>query len=117
MSDMLSWANSIGAVMILVDETWTNDKNKYCSPPTESKCNVHRVSNRTVEFSILQKTLGLEFMRFWIVPFVVQHCPMEQSLRNEESTRLNIGRWLSPLVGDHKRIGGDIIVVVDIIAA
>jgi hypothetical protein len=28
----------------------------------------------------------------------------------------NSGRWLSPLVGDHNRIGGDMIIVVEIIA-
>ena len=40
---------------------------------------------------------------------------MEKSLRNEESSKLNM-RWLSPLVGDHNRVGGNMIVMVDIIA-
>ena len=59
-----------------------------CSPPTESKCNIHGISNWTVEFSILQEPLGFKFVRFRIVPFVVQHCPKEQSLKKEESSKM-----------------------------
>ena len=78
MSEMFPGANSIEALMILNDDkTWTMDKDKKNSPPTKSKCNLHWVPNWTVEFSVLQKALRLEFVRIWIHPFVVQHCPME----------------------------------------
>jgi hypothetical protein len=39
---------------------------------------------------------------------------MEKSLRNEE--KFKIEQRLSPLVGDHKRVNGDMIIVVEIIA-
>ena len=55
-------------------------------------------------------------MRFWIDPFIVQHRPMEKRLRNEEILKLNYERWTSPMVRDHNRIGGNVIVVVEIIA-
>ena len=41
---------------------------------------------------------------------------MEWSLKNKESSKLKSGRWLSPLVGDQKRVGRDMIVVIEIIA-
>ena len=96
------------------DIRWWDMERKYkCSPPAEPKCNVHWVSNWTVELSILQKTLGFEFMRFWIYPFVVWHRPMEQSLRKKKYL---VVRWPLPLVGDHDRVGRNMIVVVEIIA-
>ena len=118
--DMFSRAISNKTVMTrtLDEETWTNKRRKECSPPTEPKCNVHWVSNWAVYFSILQKALGLEFARFWIVPFVVRHRPREWSLRNKLRSIFSGGiqRKRSPLVGDHNRVGRDMIAIVKIIA-
>ena len=88
---------------------------KQCPPPTKSKWDVHRVSNGTVKLPIPQKTLGSELARFWVVPFVIQHCPMVYHLRNREGSTFKGGKWLLPLVGDHNRVGGDMIVTVEIV--
>ena len=77
-SDMFSGANSTRTAMIIDNETQTDGKNKQCSPPTEPKRNILRVSNRMVKLSLLQKMLRPEFVRFWIDPFVIQHRPMEE---------------------------------------
>jgi hypothetical protein len=40
---------------------------------------------------------------------------MVYNLRNREGSIFKGGKWLLPLVGDHDRVGGDMIVIVEIV--